>query len=231
MTDPPSQLSPNVTPPFLSAATIRRICLDALRSVNLLPIRAEPIRIDRFIEKKFAIVPQYKELPHDVLGYTEFADQIPTAVIVNRFLDRFDESVDARRFRTTCAHEAGHCLLHAELFGRKVSWPSLFPEEDGPRKPPFLCRHQNDRSPHKPERANTPFDRLEYQANQAIGALLLPRPLVEPTLGPFTKVNQLGTTMVDGSRIEDAVRMLSKVFDVNPVVARIWLKDNIGICS
>ena len=231
MRDVHFRISPNANPPFLHVAEIRRTCLEALESVNLLPAEAEPIRIDRFIEKKFKIEPQYENLPNDVLGYTEFADGMAKAVIVNKSLDRCDQTVDARRLRTTFAHEAGHCLLHACLFGRKRSEPSLFAEEVGPREPPFLCRHENHQRSDKAGRARSTFDRLEYQANQAIGALLLPNPLVEQALEPFAKTNALGMRMVDRSRIEDAARMLSKVFDVNPMVAKIWLKGNDGICS
>ena len=230
MTRAHSRISLKVNPPYLELATIHQTCLDALQSVDLLPRRPEPIRIDRLIEKKFGIEPQYEDLPNGVLGYTKFADGIPTAVIVNKSLDRFDGSVDARRLRTTFAHEAGHCLLHAGLFSRKRFGPSLFPEQDGPSKPPFLCRHQNHRNGHKTKRPLSRFGRLEFQANRAMGALLLPKPLVEQVLEPFTDTNELGVAMVDSSRFEDVVRTLSRVFDVNPVVARICLEDDFGIC-
>jgi hypothetical protein len=66
----------------------------------------------------------------------------------------------------------------------------------------------------------------EYQANRAIGALLLPRSLVSSALREFT--DSSGgldiPTLLPGNR-EPAARHLADVFDVNPAVARLRLSE------
>jgi hypothetical protein len=66
----------------------------------------------------------------------------------------------------------------------------------------------------------------EYQANRAIGGLLLPRKLVTAALLPYMiSTGALGGSVLDPARRADAERTLSTVFDVNPIVARIRLDD------
>ncbi|MCY4398363.1 MAG: hypothetical protein OXE96_03330 [Gemmatimonadetes bacterium] len=64
----------------------------------------------------------------------------------------------------------------------------------------------------------------EWQANQAIGGLLLPRELVETCVESLTEEQGLlGTRVLPTTQREPASRLLSEVFDVNPAVARIRL--------
>ena len=51
---------------------IDRICVSELAAVKLLPTEPKSIRIDRFIEKRFKVVPQYLDLPDGLLGFTKF---------------------------------------------------------------------------------------------------------------------------------------------------------------
>lgn len=209
--------------PYLSKSEMRSSCLEALKSVDLLPKQPEPVRIDRFIEKKFGIEPQYRDLPDGVLGYTQFRDGRVTAMVVSQSLDCDDSSVNGRRLRTTFAHEAGHCLLHSTLFDHEDPGPALFPEVSQRVEQDILCRSADVGFQH-----GYVGDRLEYQANQAIGALLLPWPLAGSVLEPFTKLGPLGARAIVQGRLEDAVRRLSRVFNVNPVVVRIWIKEFLG---
>src|ERR1035437_378680 len=102
--------------PYYKEHEIENICTDALREVGLLPANPEPIRIDRFIEKRFGVVPSYEDLPEGVLGLTRFGKNGVQEVVVANALDGDSSATAARRVRTTLAHEGGHCLLHTHLF-------------------------------------------------------------------------------------------------------------------
>ena len=66
----------------------------------------------------------------------------------------------------------------------------------------------------------------EYQANQMIGALLLPRSLAIQATNPLiTFRGQLGIGILESDRREEAVQSLAETFDVNPVVARIRVEQ------
>jgi len=58
--------------PYFSDREIEKICADELRKVGLYPSHPEPVRIERFIEKRFKVSPTYAELPDGVLGFTKF---------------------------------------------------------------------------------------------------------------------------------------------------------------
>jgi hypothetical protein len=58
--------------PYFTPSQIDNMCCDELRGVGLLPSSPDPIRIDRFIEKRFNVSPQYEDLPPGVLGFTRF---------------------------------------------------------------------------------------------------------------------------------------------------------------
>ena len=58
--------------PFYSSEQIEQVCSEELASVGLLPNVPGAIRIDRFIEKKFGITPEYEELPQRSFGLHSF---------------------------------------------------------------------------------------------------------------------------------------------------------------
>jgi hypothetical protein len=65
----------------------------------------------------------------------------------------------------------------------------------------------------------------EFQANRAIGGLLMPRGLVIKAVAPFCEeCGGLGLPVLKDQR-ERAARELAEIFDVNPVVSRIRLDD------
>ena len=102
--------------PYYERRVIEKIAIDSLRSVGLLPASPGPIRIDRFLEKRFRVCPVYEDLPAGLLGYTEFGPQGPREVFVSRSLAESDTLPAARLVRSTFAHEGGHMLLHSHLF-------------------------------------------------------------------------------------------------------------------
>jgi hypothetical protein len=207
--------------PHFKLREIDQICADALREVGLYPASPEPIRIDRLIEKRFKVKVEYEDLPDGVLGFTKFGPRGVESVIIAIALDRADDRVTERRLRSTLAHEGGHGLLHAQLFHLGEKPPCLFDGDD--RTPRILCRD----FPDGPQKAPGYDGRWwEFQANKAIGGLLLPRPLVEATLAKFcVEAGLLGQRVLPPDKREGAARELSDVFDVNPAVARLRLDD------
>jgi hypothetical protein len=208
--------------PYFSIEEIEQICTQALRSVGLYPNSAEPIRVERFIEKRFRVSPTYESLERGILGYTKFGRNGVEEIVVSRELEEQADSVSRRRLNTTLAHEAGHGLLHAHLFMLEESDLSLFGDRADVEPSRILCRHETVSG--GTERQHSEYDGRwwEYQANQAMGAILLPRQLVQKCVEPMLEnVGSFGLKGLPDSVREQAVRTLADRFDVNPAVARI----------
>lgn len=208
-----------------STDEIDDMCLEALVRCGYMPQSPEAIRIDRFVEKYFQCQAGYEDLPRGTMGYTLFNEK--GKVLEVRISDKLEEGTQSseRRVRSTWAHEAGHCLLHPTLFIEEQGQPSFVQTEgrntniEG-RK--ILCR-DGDVKP-----AGRSYDGRwwEWQANRCISGFLLPRKLVRIALADLL-VEALVTksqTLPPAKR-KDAERILSDVFDVNPVVARIRLTE------
>jgi hypothetical protein len=190
------------------------MCVRELQDASLFPTHPSPIRIDRFIEKRFNVVPEYDDLGPGVLGLTKFGKAGVLEVVIARSLEEENTLVGERRIRATLAHEAGHGLLHGHLFGA-TGESSLFPEGQS-NTPKVLCR-EIGKSVKKSEW-------WEIQANLAIGGFLLPKPLATRAIDPYMrKSGILGSQYLDESARPAAVALLSEVFNVNQVVARIRL--------
>ena len=207
--------------PYYEDQEIEQICTDALRGVGLLPSSPQAVRIDRFIEKRFGVVPSYDELPEGVLGLTRFGKSGVQQVVVAKALDEDPSSVAERRVRTTLAHEGGHCLLHARLFALATPSQNLFGDFSELDKPKVLCR--DDGAGSQPSGYSGQW--WEFQANRAMGALLLPSQLVQSALSEYMLTSPAGFQHFDHDRTEEAAHDLANTFQVNPVVARLRLKQ------
>lgn len=205
--------------PFYKNDEIERMCREELQSVGLYPSEPQPIRIDRFIEKRFRITHEYEELPAGILGYTRFDKGGVSAIVVARSLD--DNSiVNDRRCRSTLAHEAGHGLLHAHLFVL-TGQSALFPEGQS-HSPRVMCRDQKETR----QRAGYAGEWWEYQANRAIGGLLVPAPLAIKAVERFIVADGLlGTPTLGNGGWVVATAHLAKTFDVSHAVASIRLAE------
>jgi hypothetical protein len=206
-----------VEAPFFSDAEIGSICLDELRKFDLLPDVPAAIRIERFAEKRFKLTVGPADLGEGILGLTKFGSEGVRAMFVSRTLEE-DGSISAtRRVRSTIAHEVGHGLLHAHLFVIPTTTP-LFGDASDPKTPRVLCRGDAIEG----NRAGYSGDWWEFQANAAMGHLLMPRPLLERAVDRFLiPVGNLGGRRVYPAQYEHAIRALAATFDVNPIVARI----------
>jgi hypothetical protein len=215
--------------PFYEQSEIEDMCVQELRKQNLYPAASGPIRIDRFVEKRFQLQPSYDDLPPGLLGFTVFGPKGVQEIVVSKALDAEGTAVAERRIRTTLAHEAGHGLLHAHLFALASDTKKLFGDgvsDDGTK---ILCRGEAE-ADGSPKRRSSKW--WEYQANRVMGALLLPKPLVDAALAPLhVSQGKLGVPVLPEARAEEAARLLAEVFDVNPVVGRLRLKDLSTVCD
>ncbi len=218
----PFRSGPSSKQPYFTPSQIDQICCDELRNEGLFPCAPEAIRIERFIEKRFRVSPQYEDLPAGVLGFTRFGKNGVKSVVISAALDAEGGKVAERRVRTTMAHEAGHGLLHAHLFALDEIPLHLF-DKDSHSGDQILCRDvQGD------EQKASRYDGRwwEFQANRAMGGLLCPRPLVHEAMKPYlVSAGLLGVEVLDEKRREESVRALADIFDVNPVVARIRVNE------
>ncbi|MEX2526454.1 MAG: hypothetical protein WEA09_02345 [Gemmatimonadota bacterium] len=212
--------------PFYTPDQVEDIAAASLRSVGLLPGSPEPVRIDRFIEKKLGVVPEFESLAPGVLGYTRFGSDGVDAVVVSAELAEQKDVVSQRRVTTTLAHEAGHALLHAGFFLPEAFSQSLFDSEDVSSER-VLCRDEDaaDRSGVGNARVSHRDRWWEIQANMVMAALLLPRHLVTTAVTPLlTETGMLGVPRLEDGNREAAARLLADVFEVNPVVGRYRLE-------
>jgi hypothetical protein len=208
--------------PFFTLKEIEDVCLEALTLAQLLPSEPGPVRIERFIEKKFGVTPNYEVLPEGVLGFTRFGPKGVEAVMVSKALAEDITKTSDRRVTTTLAHEAGHGLLHSYLFVLGDQTAPLFDGEVQPDSPKIMCRQGSVLK----DVGQGAYDGRwwEYQANQAMGALLLPRALVAQCLRPIlVATGSLGNPVLKTAHRAKAIQLLSESFQVNPIVARIRL--------
>jgi hypothetical protein len=209
---------------------IDRICRDALVHEKLLPTEPEPVRIDRFVEKHFNCQISYEDLGEGILGCTLFNPNGSVKVVgISSRLDD-DTVVGKRRERATVAHEAGHGLMHTTLFmpsldqGRLNITPPARENLDFKERR-ILCRDSDVKEATGGLRG---YDGRwwEWQANRAIGGLLLPRSLVQKAIVHFLDTSSItATPSLKTAAREAAVANVAEVFDVNPAVARIRLSE------
>ena len=199
---------------FEDLGEIDEICLEALKKQSLLPSNPAPIRIERFVEKEFKTALRYEDLGPDNLGCTIF-NSLGTveAILVSRSLEEQNTTPARRRVRSTVAHEAGHGLLHGSLF---IDSPDL-----GENQRRILCRSEDILG----ETQRSYRGRWwEFQANQAMGSLLLPSPLMLAFLDQ-SGINPASFRggILTPAQHESLVKEAAVIFDVNPVVVRIRL--------
>lgn len=217
-----SQFGPYKEKLFFSKEEIDRICCEALAEVGLLPTEPSPIRVDRFVEKKFKSSIEYTDFSDGVLGCTVFDKEgTVKGVGVSASLDDGTQT-GGRRVRSTLAHEAGHGLMHQILFieeGGQLRLPQN--ENFDLRNSRIMCRSTDF------EQGGSSGRWWEYQANRAIGGLLLPKQLLELALGQFLKnAGSMGRKCLLPDTFAKAKVLVADTFDVNPIVAEIRLKES-----
>jgi hypothetical protein len=190
---------------------IDQVCSDSLRQVGLMPQSPQKIRIERFLEKYFEVVPAYEDLETGVLGGTFFADNGRVIrIVISRDLEH------DIRLPSTLAHEGGHGLLHAILFIDPQK-SSLFGRKSEAK---IMCRSEDVRA------ATKAYDGKwwEWQANRAISGLLLPKKLVVKAIEEFLEKTTLTHYLPESNR-QIAEKHVADVFGVSITVARIRLEE------
>ncbi len=209
--------------PYFSDQDVDTLCFDELSAQGLLPTEPNAIRIDRFIEKRFGRPHTYADLTDGVLGLTKFSARGVQEIVLARVLEDDISKPSERRLRSTLAHEVGHALLHAHLFALGQQRPLLGDWSDK-QAPKVLCREPG----HKDYSGHW----WEYQANMVMGAILLPRSLVQKALEPYLQSEgSLGVRILSVDARSAAVRGLADVFDVNPAMVRIRLEKIVPTIS
>jgi hypothetical protein len=206
---------------FEDLGEIDEICLEALKIQSLLPSRPAPIRIERFVEKQFKTPLIYEDLGPEYLGCTIFnSSGAVEAILISRSLEEQNTMPARRRVRSTVAHEAGHGLLHGSLFMESNS-ADLLNGTVGKNHRRILCRSEDILVDTQRSYAGRWW---EFQANQAIGSLLLPRLLMNAFLDQsgITPASVESRILTSAER-DLLVKKAAVTFDVNPVVVRIRL--------
>ena len=206
---------------FEDLGEIDEICLKALKTQSLLPSNPAPIRIERFVEKQFKTALIYEDLGPGNLGCTVFnSSGAVEAILVSRSLEEQNTIPARRRVRSTVAHEAGHGLLHGPLF-METNSPDLINGADGKNRRRILCRSEDILVDTQRPYAGRWW---EFQANQAMGSLLLPSPLMRAFLDQSgIDPASFGSGILTPAQNESLVKKAAVIFDVNPVVVRIRL--------
>jgi hypothetical protein len=188
---------------------------------SLLPSSPAPIRIERFVEKQFKTALIYEDLGPDNLGCTIFNSSGGVeAILVSRFLEEQNTIPARRRVRSTVAHEAGHGLLHGPLF-METNSPDLLNGAVGKNPRRILCRSEDVLVDTQRSYAGRWW---EFQANQAIGSLLLPKPLMNAFLDHSgIKSASFRSGILTPAQRDSLVKKAAVIFDVNPIVVRIRL--------
>lgn len=200
------------------------ICVGALREVQLLPPQPQAIKIDLFLEKYFEVQIIYEDLGKGVMGSTIFDSRgRVTGFTIAPWIEEDGTAVAERRVRSTLAHEGGHGLLHPKLFISDQSGNLFGTSFQATRPKNFLCR-SGDINPAVGRQPRYDGQWWEWQANRAIGGLLLPKPLVLQLISPLLDESDFGKTLNPAKRSK-AELLVSDTFDVNPVVARIRIQE------
>ena len=204
-----------------------------LTKAGLLPDASEDdvsVEIESFVESHLGIpFDQYAKLESDTLGVTRFVRGKPPTIEINRDLtiSAFEaphESPGALgRWRSTVAHEIGHVLLHRRLFHVNTIQGLPF----------FSNKLASDRSPSLMRclKRNVGYcigatDWREVQANMAIGALLMPRPIFAKVVAQEEEKLLLGPQPIqeEAPELRSLVSAVARRFQVSKASAKIRIE-------
>lgn len=174
------------------------------------------VDVDLVILKSFGVEPDFVDLPAGMLGRTKFFSDGRILIEVSRSLSDMAENdiLSRRRLRTTLAHECGHVACHSCLYVQDCETLPLFPASqptDQAFRSAIMCRHEGvGQSGYRGEW-------WEYQANQCMAALLLPRALFSSSVRRELAECDVPSFEegIRQGRGEELVRVLSREYDVS----------------
>jgi len=196
-------------------------------------LRRGGVDVERVLKSEFGIEADYQDLGDGVLGATHFAESGELAVVISAQLGEEAEvdTVAWRRLRSTLAHECGHCALHRTLFQMNRDQTTMFESVDAIDK--HLCRSA-DICPEMEHSGAHEFSKswTEYQANQAMSQLLLPREWVlefMEQLEGYDSHNGLGT-IIAVKGVNYVIERVAEAFDVSKQMVHYRL-SSLGLSS
>lgn len=135
------------------------------------------VDVDYVLLKGYGCDPDYIELPDNILGKTIFSSDGKVEVQISSQLaeQAQTDNISRKRLRTTIAHEIGHIACHQSLFLKDESTLSLFESDEANSKKKvnnILCRDSSV------DNYKYSGEWWEYQANQCMATLLLPKTLL-----------------------------------------------------
>jgi len=175
------------------------------------------IDLEALLEQAFEVVPDYVELPEGIMGKTHFHGDGRFDVFISRKLSDAAEqdATSRRRLRSTMAHECAHIVMHGHLHMRDLATKPMFPglKTDDPK---VLCREELTDS-FKQGGPGYDGQWWEYQANQGMACLLLPK---QETIARVEReIQSRGfkspKEVIRNRRMDDVVREIMRVFDVS----------------
>ena len=174
------------------------------------------VDVDLVILKAYGLEPDYVNLRDGVLGRTLFQKDGSASIEISRALADLAETdqLARRRLRTTLAHEAGHAACHRQLFVSDTETLPLFNDErmeNEEEKPAILCRESSVAI------AGYQGEWWEFQANQCMACLLLPRRLVGQKVSEiFAHLGVSDFSEAQAQTLdEEVIRLVSDSFDVS----------------
>ncbi len=210
--------------PFLDASEIDVLCEHRIQRFLLdrYGDEAYPITTDdltRLIEQDaddldlFADLSLYGSDNVVVEGVTTFVPRHRPRVQIARYLS--EDTWKEARLRTTLAHELGHVLLH-DFTGEREDTPRPRQADDPDTASTTLCT---------PGAIGTwpRVDWMEWQANYASGALLMPRTAVQQALFPSPERHDAPSPMVGG--LGRAIDIVQGHFIVSDAAALVRLRQ------
>jgi hypothetical protein len=177
------------------------------------------IDVDLVLLRGIGVEADYVPLPDGVMGRTIFREDGGVRIEVSRPLAEAAETdvVARRRLRSTLGHEVGHVSCHSCLYIRDTETYSLFPDGAGDsmrRREPIMCRHDTI------GQLGYRGEWWEYQANQCMAALLLPRTMFAKSVAAV--LNRSGLPSFEDAlrrrASEELVRALADEYDVSLAV-------------
>jgi Zn-dependent peptidase ImmA (M78 family) len=139
-------------------------------------IPGKGVDVDLVLLRGVGIEADYVDLQDGILGRTIFDEYGGVKIEIARNLsDQAERDPTARRrLRTTCAHECGHVACHRCLYVRDTETLSLFSlDAESIRAVPTAIMCRNETVVHRGYSGQW----WEFQANQCMSALLMPRKL------------------------------------------------------
>ena len=212
---------------------IDQIMTDELTKASLLPKASDSdvtVDIESFVEGHLHLpFDQYAKLESDTLGITRFSPGRPPRIEINRELTV--SALDAEdatpgmlgRWRSTVAHEVGHVVLHRHLYDVSPMQPLLFSSGDyESRQPSSLMRCLKRDVGY----CVSSSDWREVQANMAIGALLMPKPVIGEVVAAEEERLLLGPQLIqeDSLSLQLLVSAVARRFTVSKTAARIRIE-------